>query len=95
MAKYPSYKYEFEISGQTVLMAVGETKQVGDLSVKVHKYSKGELMNTLWVSVDGGNWIYFEHGKRTPNGQERIDFKRYSVNYPQNAPKGNKIAETY
>jgi hypothetical protein len=95
MAKYPKYKYEFEIDGQKVFSAIGEKVQVGDVLIKIHKYVKGELMNRLWISFDGGKWFDLEHGKRTEAGQQRIDFRRYYVGYPQAYPDGFKQSEEY
>lgn len=83
MAKYPTYKYEFEIDGEKFLLAIGQSKlSMNGVQIKVHKFERTNLMNRLWISLDGGNWTDLEQGHRTPTGKYRKDFSKYKMNYP-------------
>lgn len=95
MAKYPTYKYEFEIDGEKFLLAIGESKNSNKgVMIKVHKFQRTELMNRLWITLDGGNWTDLEQGHRTPTGEYREYFKKYKMSYPQFAGNlGYKLKE--
>lgn len=95
MAKYPTYKYEFEIDGEKFLLAIGESKISNqNVLVKVHKFERTNLMNRLWITLDGGNWTDLEQGLRTPTDKYREDFKKWKMNYPAvNRSIGNKSQE--
>lgn len=90
MSKKPKYKYEFLALGtETVLLAIGETKVLNSGAiVKVHKFSKtSDIMNTLWISYNGGVWFNLESGKRTPNGIDRKDFVKWEIDNITNEKK--------
>lgn len=95
MAKYPKYKYEFTISGEQFLLAVGEqTVSNNGVEVAVKQYKKlpggvaDHFMHILCITLDGGVWLSLEYGMRVRGGKFRQEFSKWRMTYPDYA--GNK-----
>lgn len=75
------FKYQFTILNKCFLLAMHETAIVNQTDiVKIEKYASNGLMNTLYISINNGAWLFLEQGKRTVNGKLRNDFKRIKIN---------------
>lgn len=103
--KNPKYKYEFEILDRTVLMAIGETKKIGDDIVKVKRYKNihTRCYQILYIQINDYPETFLERGFRTEKSANskfktnfRQDFKRFVMdNYCQAYPQGIKKYENY
>lgn len=83
MAKYPAYKYEFQIDDETFLLAVGESKESKyGVLVKVDCIKPcNERMTNLWIKCDSVR-THLEYGQRTPNDKQRKEFTKWKMSYP-------------
>jgi hypothetical protein len=95
-ALHPRFKFEASFDGEIVFMGIGQSTILkSGTTVKFHKYKRGETMNTLFYSLDGGALRCLHYIDSSENLRLK-SFKRYKMLYPlAYGDKGHKSKEIY